>query len=224
MIDFSFLTNFRDLLNELGFEENSDESNNDDHLLFLTTTNKNKILIFSRFKETLDLISQILLDKIFPKIRYLRLDGSVSIDKRFSITRLFNEDSEYKILLLTTGVGGVGLNLSSANVVVMFDHDYNPMNDLQAIDRAHRIGQKNILNVYRLIMKDTLEEKIMGIQKFKINVAHAVINLENASIKNIKESNILSLFNNIQEIRKGGQNFFFLKMQLFFFKKCCFRK
>jgi len=224
LIDFSFLTNFRDLLNELGFEENSDESNNDDHLLFLTTTNKNKILIFSRFKETLDLISQILLDKIFPKIRYLRLDGSVSIDKRFSITRLFNEDSEYKILLLTTGVGGVGLNLSSANVVVMFDHDYNPMNDLQAIDRAHRIGQKNILNVYRLIMKDTLEEKIMGIQKFKINVAHAVINLENASIKNIKESNILSLFNNIQEIRKGGQNFFFLKMQLFFFKKCCFRK
>jgi TATA-binding protein-associated factor len=59
-------------------------------------------------------------------------------------------------------VGGVGLNLSSANVVIMFDHDFNPMNDLQAIDRAHRIGQKNILNVHRLIVKDTFEEKILG--------------------------------------------------------------
>jgi len=182
--------------------------------MFLTSTNKNKILIFSRFKETLDLIAQTFLDKIFPKIRYLRLDGSVSVDKRFALTKLFNEDSEYKIMLLTTAVGGVGLNLSSANVVVMFDHDYNPMNDLQAIDRAHRIGQKNILNVYRLIMKDTLEEKIMGIQKFKINVANAIINIENSSIKNIKESNILSLFNNVQEIKKG-----FLIYIISYFKK-----
>lgn len=194
---------FRDLLCELGFDESNEEAINDENLLFLGSSNKNKVLIFSRFKETLDLISKLLLDKIFPKIRYLRLDGSVSVDRRFSITKIFNEDPEYKILLLTTGVGGVGLNLSSANVVVMFDHDYNPMNDLQAIDRAHRIGQKNILNVYRLIMKDTLEEKIMGIQKFKINVANAVINIENASIKNIKESNILSLFNTIPQ-KKGS--------------------
>ena len=203
---------FRDLLCELGYEESNEESSNDDHLMFLTSTNKNKILIFSRFKETLDLIAQTFLDKIFPKIRYLRLDGTVSVDKRFSLTKLFNEDSEYKIMLLTTAVGGVGLNLSSANVVIMFDHDYNPMNDLQAIDRAHRIGQKNILNVYRLIMKDTLEEKIMGIQKFKTNVANAIINIENSSIKNIKDSNILSLFNNVQEVKKGSSiksiNFF----------------
>lgn len=108
---------------------------------------------------------------------------------------------EYKILLLTTTVGGVGLNLSSANFVVMFDHDYNPMNDFQAIDRAHRIGQKNILTIYRLITKDTLEEKIMGIQKFKINVAKTVINIENASIKNIKDSNLLDLFENA--IKRG---------------------
>lgn len=194
----------RDLLNELGFDESSDEAaTSDENLQFLASPNKNKLLIFSKFKETLDLISKQLLDRIFPKIRYLRLDGTVSVEKRFSLTKLFNEDSEYKVLLLTTGVGGVGLNLSSANVVIMFDHDYNPMNDLQAIDRAHRIGQKNVLNVYRLIMKDTLEEKIMGMQKFKINVANAVINLDNASIKNIKESNILSLFNNINQNKKG---------------------
>ncbi len=81
----------------------------------------------------------------------------------------------------------------------MFDHDYNPMQDMQAIDRAHRIGQKNTLNVYRLIMKDTLEEKIMGIQRFKINIANAIINLDNASIKNVKESNIVNLFDNLTQ-------------------------
>lgn len=190
----------RDLLNELGFEESCEESSAaEENLQFLASSNKNKLLIFSKFKETLDLISSQLLDKLFAKLRYLRLDGTVPIEKRFALTKLFNEDSEYKILLLTTGVGGVGLNLCSANVVIMFDHDYNPMNDLQAIDRAHRIGQKNVLNVYRLIMKDTLEEKIMGMQKFKINVANAVINIDNASIKNIKESNILSLFEDLQQ-------------------------
>lgn len=75
----------------------------------------------------------------------------------------FNENVETKVLLLTTKTGGLGINLAVANTVIMFDHDYNPMNDLQAIDRAHRIGQKNILNVYRLILKDTLEERIMSI-------------------------------------------------------------
>lgn len=81
----------------------------------------------------------------------------------------------------------------------MFDHDYNPSNDIQAIDRAHRIGQKNVVNVYRLMTKDTLEEKIMGIQRFKLSVANAVINLDNASIKNVKDSNIVELFDNLQE-------------------------
>jgi TATA-binding protein-associated factor len=59
--------------------------------------------------------------------------------------------------LVTTSVGGEGLNLTSANTVIMFDHDYNPTVDMQAIDRAHRIGQKRVLNVYRLITKNTLE-------------------------------------------------------------------
>lgn len=62
------------------------------------------------------------------------------MSKRYAIINKFNEDSECKIMLLTTSVGGLGLNLTSANVVVMFDHNFNPMNDLQAIDRAHRIG------------------------------------------------------------------------------------
>lgn len=99
-------------------------------------------------------------------------------------------------------VGGYGLNLTSANVVVMFDHDYNPTIDMQAIDRAHRLGQKNILNVYRLITKNTLEEKIMGIQRFKTNLANAIVNIDNASIKNIEESRLPDLLEKVVEMEK----------------------
>jgi TATA-binding protein-associated factor len=108
--------------------------------------------------------------------------------------------------LVTTAVGGEGLNLSSANVVIMFDHDYNPTVDMQAIDRAHRIGQKRVLNVYRLITKDTLEERIMGIQKFKTNLANAIVNIDNASIKNIKESNLPELLENIRDIQTTNKD------------------
>jgi TATA-binding protein-associated factor len=119
------------------------------------------------------------------------------------VAQTFNGDSDIKILLVTKAIGGEGLNLSSANCVIMFDHDYNPTVDMQAIDRAHRIGQKRVLNVYRLITKDTLEEKIMGIQKFKINLADAIVNIDNASIKNIKESKLPELLENVRDIVKN---------------------
>ena len=83
----------------------------------------------------------------------------------------------------------------------MFDSDFNPTVDMQAIDRAHRIGQKRVLNVYRLITKQTLEEKIMGIQKFKIGLANSIVNMDNASIKNIKESNLPDLLENVRDIK-----------------------
>jgi TATA-binding protein-associated factor len=141
----------------MGFEDGSEGSGRHDY-----TNNTNKILLFSRYNETLDVINKLFINKLFPSLKYLRIDGTIPAAKRFELVKKFNQDNNIKLLLLTTSVGGVGLNLHTANVVVMFDHDYNPMNDLQAIDRAHRIGQKNILNVYRLIMKDTLEEQIMG--------------------------------------------------------------
>lgn len=149
----------KDLLNEMGFEDSNLENQ---ATLTGYSNNPNKILLFSRYRETLDVISKYLLQKCFPKLNFLRIDGNINATKRFEIVKKFNRENEIKLLLLTTGVGGVGLNLHTANIVVMFDHDYNPMNDLQAIDRAHRIGQKNVLNVYRLIVKDTLEEQIMG--------------------------------------------------------------
>ena len=72
-------------------------------------------------------------------------------------------DTSIKILIMTTAVGGLGLNLTGADTVIFMEHDWNPMKDMQAIDRAHRIGQKRIVNVYRIILRETLEEKIMGL-------------------------------------------------------------
>lgn len=76
---------------------------------------------------------------------------------------------------MTTAVGGLGLNLTGADTVIFMEHDWNPMKDLQAIDRAHRIGQTRVVNVYRLIVRDTIEEKIMGLQRFKENLARNLI-------------------------------------------------
>lgn len=87
-----------------------------------------------------------------------------------------------------------GLNLTGADTVVFVEHDWNPMRDLQAMDRAHRIGQKRVVNVYRLITRGTLEEKIMGLQKFKMNIANTVISQENSSLQSMGTDQLLDLF------------------------------
>ena len=77
--------------------------------------------------------------------------------QRFEIVEQFNNDSSIDVMIMTTAVGGLGLNLTGADTVIFMEHDWNPMKDLQAIDRAHRIGQKRTVNVYRLILINTLE-------------------------------------------------------------------
>lgn len=140
----------RTLFEQLGFEQ--DEDNFD---------NPNKILIFTRFIDTVSLLESFI-RLTFPTVKFLKIDGQIDSSTRFSIIDKFFNEYDIKVLILTTKVGGLGLNLSCANIVVMFDHDFNPSADAQAIDRAHRLGQKNVVNVYRLIVKDTLEERIMG--------------------------------------------------------------
>lgn len=97
-----------------------------------------------------------------PTVSYLRLDGSIPPSARHNVVTRFNNDPSIDVLLLTTQVGGLGLNLTGADTVIFVEHDWNPMKDLQAMDRAHRIGQRKVVNVYRLITRGTLEEKIMG--------------------------------------------------------------
>ena len=123
---------------------------------------QHRALIFCQVREMLDRIEKDVLKAKLPGVTYLRLDGGVDAKDRFGIVEKFNADPTIDLLLLTTHVGGLGLNLTGADTVIFVEHDWNPMKDLQAMDRAHRLGQKRVVNVYRLITKDTLEEKIMG--------------------------------------------------------------
>lgn len=120
-----------------------------------------RALVFCQMKEMLDLVQNEVLKKLLPTVQFLRLDGGVEANKRQNIVNQFNTDPSYDVLLLTTSVGGLGLNLTGADTVIFVEHDWNPQKDLQAMDRAHRIGQKKVVNVYRLITRGTLEEKIL---------------------------------------------------------------
>lgn len=123
-----------------------------------------KMLIFSQFKRMLDIIELYLKMKGVP---YEKLTGSVKTQDRISAIQRFNDDklpsgegggNGFGVFLLTTRAGGLGINLTTARVVIIFDSDWNPQNDLQAIARAHRIGQKFEVQVYRLITSKTYEE------------------------------------------------------------------
>jgi TATA-binding protein-associated factor len=123
---------------------------------------QHRVLIFCQMKQMLDIIESDLFKKHMPSITYMRLDGNTDATKRHAVVQTFNSDPSIDCLLLTTHVGGLGLTLTGADTVIFVEHDWNPMKDLQAMDRAHRLGQKKVVNVYRLITKGTLEEKIMG--------------------------------------------------------------
>ncbi|XP_053548913.1 TATA-binding protein-associated factor 172 [Bombina bombina] len=155
---------------------------------------QHRVLIFCQLKSMLDIVELDLLKPHLPSVTYLRLDGSIPAGQRHSIVSRFNNDPSIDVLLLTTHVGGLGLNLTGADTVVFVEHDWNPMRDLQAMDRAHRIGQKRVVNVYRLITRGTLEEKIMGLQKFKMSIANTVISQENASLQSMGTDQLLDLF------------------------------
>ncbi|RNA10217.1 putative global transcription activator SNF2L2 isoform X1, partial [Brachionus plicatilis] len=112
----------------------------------------------------------------YRNFRYLRLDGGTKAEERGDLLKVFNEPgSEYFIFILSTRAGGLGLNLQVADTVIIFDSDWNPQQDLQAQDRAHRIGQKNEVRVLRLMTVNSVEEKIVAAAKHKLNVDSKVI-------------------------------------------------
>ncbi|WVQ82019.1 hypothetical protein IAT38_004147 [Cryptococcus sp. DSM 104549] len=153
-----------------------------------------RVLIFCQLRPMLDLIERDLFGTHMPTVSYMRLDGSTDPRKRHAIVQTFNADPRIDVLLLTTSVGGLGLNLTGADTVIFVDHDWNPMKDLQAMDRAHRLGQRKVVNVYRLITRGTLEEKIMGLQRFKINIASSVVTQQNAGLGSMNTGEVLDLF------------------------------
>ncbi|KAF3174743.1 hypothetical protein TWF225_009465 [Orbilia oligospora] len=128
-----------------------------------------KVLIFSNFTKTLDICEEFLqiIGGDGSQFEYLRLDGSTGRARRNLSIRLFNQaGSPYKVFLISTKAGGLGINLTSATEVVMIDANWNPQADLQAMARSHRIGQTKKVTVYKLVTQGTVEEQMIGrIQK-----------------------------------------------------------
>ncbi|KAK2467010.1 hypothetical protein APHAL10511_001268 [Amanita phalloides] len=160
---------------------------------------QHRALIFCQMKQMLDIIEKDLFKRHMSSVTYMRLDGSTEASKRHAIVQTFNSDPSIDCLLLTTHVGGLGLTLTGADTVIFVEHDWNPMKDLQAMDRAHRIGQKKVVNVYRLITKGTLEEKIMGLQRFKLNIANSVVTQQNTGLASMDTDLVLDLFRHTSE-------------------------
>ncbi|KAI9664076.1 MAG: TATA-binding protein-associated factor mot1 [Bathelium mastoideum] len=185
----------RDLLVDCGIGVESSSANGNDSFPDASeAVAPHRALIFCQMKEMLDTVSQYL-SSTLPLATKLRLDGSVEASQRQSIVNKFNSDPSYDCLLLTTSVGGLGLNLTGADTVIFVEHDWNPQRDLQAMDRAHRIGQKRVVNVYRLVTRGTVEEKILNLQRFKIDMASTVVNQQNAGLGTMGTDQILDLFN-----------------------------
>lgn len=129
-----------------------------DRLLQALFERDHKVLIFSLFSTQLDILEDY---AYFKGWKVSRIDGSVSQKDRAESIELFNKDPEFKLFLLSTRAGGQGINLASADTVILFDSDWNPQQDLQAQDRCHRIGQTRPVIVYRLATKDTVEESLL---------------------------------------------------------------
>jgi TATA-binding protein-associated factor len=187
------LTALRDLLVDCGI--GAQPSDNGGVPTADQAVSQHRALIFCQMKEMLNMVEDTVLKKMLPGVTFSRLDGSVEASKRQDIVNKFNSDPSIDCLLLTTSVGGLGLNLTGADTVIFVEHDWNPQKDLQAMDRAHRIGQKKVVNVYRLVTRGTLEEKILNLQRFKIDVASTVVNQQNAGLGTMETDQILDLFN-----------------------------
>lgn len=153
-----------------------------------------KMLIFSQFTSVLKNLSKEI-DKL--NINYLYLDGSTSAKERLKLVNKFNEEEDIKVFLISLKAGGTGLNLTSASLVLHFDPWWNPSIEDQATDRAHRIGQRNVVEVIKLVSKDTIEEKIIVLQEDKKELIKNVMNgdiLDGGIINRLTDEEILSLF------------------------------
>lgn len=131
-----------------------------------------KVLLFSQFTSVLNKIGNSLIEK---GIEFLYLDGATEPKERIKLVNDFNESKKVKVFLISLKAGGTGLNLTSANLVIHFDPWWNPAVENQATDRAHRIGQKNIVEVIKLIAKGTIEEKIVLLQEHKKQLIDSII-------------------------------------------------
>lgn len=143
-----------------------------DILLKRLRAENHRVLLFAQMTKMLNILEDYM---NYRKYRYLRLDGSSTIMDRRDMVRDFQLRSDIFVFLLSTRAGGLGINLTAADTVIFYESDWNPTLDLQAMDRAHRLGQTKDVTVYRLICKETVEEKILQRASQKSTVQQLVM-------------------------------------------------
>ena len=150
-----------------------------------------KILLFSQFTSMLDIVGKRLEEE---KIGYYLLTGATSKETRVRLVEAFNSD-ETSVFLISLKAGGVGLNLTGADMVIHYDPWWNVAAENQASDRAHRIGQDKVVSVFKLITKGTIEERIRELQKRKAQLADNILNGDTISLSSLSKNELLSILN-----------------------------
>ncbi|MDU4883853.1 DEAD/DEAH box helicase [uncultured Clostridium sp.] len=196
---FSYLTRLRQICQDpilvnKDYTDDSGKLNVALEIIEDVIEDNNKMLVFSQFTSVLKKIEDELNIR---EIKNKYLDGSTSAKERIKLVSEFNESKEPEIFLISLKAGGTGLNLTSAKFVMHMDPWWNPAIEDQATDRAHRIGQKNIVEVIKLVAKDTIEEKIIQLQEDKREIINSVMSDNSLNINNISKltnEEILDLF------------------------------
>jgi len=184
------LTKLRQLANhprmvEQGYQGDSGKLEDITHMLENAMAEDHKILVFSQFVKHLDLVKQYLKSN---KIDFAYLDGS-STDRKEQVER-FNKDPKLKVFLISIKAGGLGLNLTEADYVFILDPWWNPAVEAQAVDRAHRIGQKKKVFTYKFITRNSVEEKILMLQQKKLKLTTDLITTEESFMKQLTKEDI----------------------------------
>ena len=200
MTVFSYLTKLRQLsiAPELVVKNYKGKNSKLDMLLkIIKENNDRKILVFSQFTKVLNIIGNKLKEE---NISYSYIDGKTDAKKRLQLVEQFNNTDNSRVFLISLKAGGTGLNLTSASMVVHFDPWWNPAVEDQASDRAHRFGQKSIVNVIKLIAKGTVEERVIALQENKKDLIEEIINenLDSSlSLRNLSKDELIDLFDNM---------------------------
>lgn len=184
------LTKLRQLANhprmvEQGYTGDSGKMEDITHMLENAIAEGHKVLVFSQYVKHLEIVRQYLKSN---KIDYTYLDGS-STDRKEQVER-FNRETNLKVFLISIKAGGLGLNLTEADYVFILDPWWNPAVEAQAVDRAHRIGQKKKVFTYKFITRNTVEEKILTLQQRKLKLTTELITTEESFMKQLTKEDI----------------------------------
>ena len=150
-----------------------------------------KILLFSGYTSMFEIIEKELKQR---NIKYFKLTGSTKVDERIQLVDEFNENPAIKLFLISLKAGGTGLNLTGADMVIHYDPWWNLSTENQATDRAYRIGQKNNVQVYKLITKNSIEEKIYELQQKKAELVDNMLSTKTSFINKLSKEEIMNLF------------------------------